>query len=159
MVCASILGVRCGKPREPEEILCGALRTLAVAIAVVALLGACGRYGGSAVRTIEDTGGTATASGTGSGTTAGVATSSPSQGLGRLYARIDVAAHALVTQDVCEINTLLEADQIDFTAISTLYSGGQASVNAGGSMRSLGGFRGQPRARRADLERLRLALR
>jgi hypothetical protein len=50
----------------------------------------------------------------------------------------DVAAHRLVVADLCPIGDLLDAG--DFTAVETIYRDGVNSVNADGSVRSVGGF-------------------
>lgn len=52
----------------------------------------------------------------------------------------DVSAHRLVVEDVCTINALLDEEQIDFESVATIYRDGEHSVNADGSVRSLGGF-------------------
>lgn len=63
----------------------------------------------------------------------------------------DVSAHRLVVADICAVNTLLDADPIDFAAIETLYRDGKSSVNADGSIRSIGGFAARD-DRNADLQ-------
>ena len=52
----------------------------------------------------------------------------------------DVSAHRLVTQDICDINALLDADPIDFEAVAAVYRDGANSVNGDGSVRTLAGF-------------------
>lgn len=140
-------------------------RTSSAALAIVAALtlAACGGDDGASVRDLgaEDGSksgsasgsGSASASGSGSGSASAPASGSGSASApasdaatgvaaadgGYLYAS-DVSAHRLVTQDVCEINTLLDADPIDFEAVATIYRDGAHSVNSDGSVRTIAGF-------------------
>lgn len=116
---------------------------------------ACGGDDGASVRDLggESGSGSASASGSGSGSAsapasgsasasapaAGGAAADPTVDGGYLYAS-DVSAHRLVTQDVCDINTLLDADPIDFEAVETIYREGSNSVNSDGSVRTIAGF-------------------
>jgi hypothetical protein len=52
----------------------------------------------------------------------------------------DVSAHRLVVEDICDINELLDADEIDFDAVAARYEDGEHSVNSDGSVRTLAGF-------------------
>lgn len=53
----------------------------------------------------------------------------------------DVASHALVVRDVCEINALLPKDApLDYAAIEKLYVEGMHSVKGDGSVRTIAGF-------------------
>ena len=53
----------------------------------------------------------------------------------------DVASHALVVLDVCEINALLPTDApLDYAAIEKLYVEGMHSVKGDGSIRAIAGF-------------------
>lgn len=52
----------------------------------------------------------------------------------------DVSSHRLVVEDICDINGLLDADPIDFDAVSGIYVDGKHSVNSDGSVRTLAGF-------------------
>lgn len=52
----------------------------------------------------------------------------------------NVAAHRLVSADVCEIKSLLDAETIDYSAIEEVYRDGGNSVNGDGSIRTLAGF-------------------
>ena len=51
-----------------------------------------------------------------------------------------MSAHRLVVVDVCEVNELLDAEPIDFSAVGAVYRDGGNSVNADGSVRTLAGF-------------------
>lgn len=82
--------------------------------------------------------GTGTATGTATGSADGDSAATDADG-GYAYAS-NVDAHRLVVKDICEINDLLDADEIDFAAIAELYEDGKNSVNPGGSVRSIGGF-------------------
>lgn len=84
--------------------------------------------------------GTATGTGTGTGTATGSADGSATDADGGYQYASNVDAHRLVVEDVCEINELLDADEIDFTAIAEMYEDGKNSVNSDGSVRSIGGF-------------------
>ena len=53
----------------------------------------------------------------------------------------DVASHALVVLDVCDINALLPKDEpIDYTAVKQIYEEGGNSVKGDGSIRTIAGF-------------------
>lgn len=121
-------------------------RSFLPALVVGALaLAACGSDDGADVRDLgADDGSTsesASASGSGSASApaAGDAATDPAVDGGYLYAS-DVSAHRLVTEDVCEINTLLDADPIDFEAVAAIYRDGANSVNSDGSVRTIAGF-------------------
>lgn len=121
----------------------------AVAAAVVLLVAACGDDDGATVRAIGSgsASGSASASGSGSGSGSGsatgvsgsAATADAGEDGGYEYAS-DVSAHRLVVLDVCDVNELLDADEIDFEAIAAVYDEGGRSVNADGSVRTLAGF-------------------
>lgn len=88
--------------------------------------------------------GSASAPSSGSGSASapasdGDATADPTEDGGYAYTS-DVAAHRLVSQDVCDINALLDVDPIDFDAVAALYRDGANSVDADGSVRTLAGF-------------------
>lgn len=119
-------------------------RLLAALVAGGLLFAACGDDDGAGVREIggEDGSGSGSASGSGSGS--GVASGSDSAGSveadgGYDYAS-DVSIHRQVVNDVCEINTLLDEDTIDFDAVEAVYVDGGNSVNSDGSVRTLAGF-------------------
>ena len=53
----------------------------------------------------------------------------------------DVAAHALVVLDVCEINSMLPTDApIDYATIEQIYAEGRHSLNSDGSIRTIAAF-------------------
>ncbi|HVL03878.1 MAG TPA: FEA1-related lipoprotein [Acidimicrobiales bacterium] len=52
----------------------------------------------------------------------------------------DVSSHRLVVEDMCEVNSLLDADPIDFDAVSAIYVDGKHSANSDGSVRTFAGF-------------------
>lgn len=117
------------------------------AVAVVALLGllasACGGDDGATVRDLgaEADAAPASASGSGSGSASAPAVdagATPGDG-GYEYAS-DVSSHRLVVEDICTVKELLDAEEIDFAAIESIYRDGEASVNSDGSVRSIGGF-------------------
>lgn len=115
-------------------------RLLAALVAGGLLVAACGDDDGAGVREI----GAEDGSGSGSGSASGVASGSSSAGSdeadgGYDYAS-DVSAHRQVVDDVCEINSLLDEDTIDFDAVETVYVDGGSSVNSDGSVRTLAGF-------------------
>lgn len=98
----------------------------------------------AACATESDTGtdtGTGTATGSGSASATGTADDSAATDADGGYAYAsNVDAHRLVVNDICEVNELLDADEIDFAAVSELYENGKNSVNSDGSVRSIGGF-------------------
>lgn len=56
----------------------------------------------------------------------------------------DVSSHRLVVEDICEINSELDADSIDFDSVAAIYVDGMHSVNSDGSVRTLAGFASAP---------------
>jgi hypothetical protein len=58
----------------------------------------------------------------------------------------DVAQHAKMSADVCDINAVLDASPIDFAAVGGIYHDGKYSTEANGSMRTLGKFAGESRS-------------
>lgn len=52
----------------------------------------------------------------------------------------DVSDHRLVSEDLCDINELLDAEAIDFAAVATVYRDGGNSVKGDGTVRTLAGF-------------------
>jgi hypothetical protein len=69
----------------------------------------------------------------------------PSAALGGYQPVSDVAQHARMSLDVCEINRLLEARPIDFAAVAAVYRDGKFSDESEGKKRTLGKFAGQSR--------------
>jgi len=138
------------------------MRQLVPLLVVGALVGsACGSDDGATVRDLGETeDGSASASGSGSGSASASASgsasgsaSAPASGSGSGSASSaaagedggyeyasDVSAHRRVTRDICEINSLLDADPIDFEAVEAIYRDGSNSVNSDGSVRTLAGF-------------------
>jgi len=83
-----------------------------------------------------------------SGTHSGDSESEPGVGsaeMGGYAPASDVATHALVVLDVQEINELLGAETIDFSAVKAIYEDGKNSVKSSGSVRTIAGY-----ARNAD---------
>lgn len=108
-------------------------RLAALLLAAVTILAACN------TETASDAGnGTGSGSASATGTADGTSGATDADG-GYAYAS-NVDAHRLVVEDICEINELLDADEIDFGAIAELYEEGKNSVNSDGSIRSIGGF-------------------
>jgi hypothetical protein len=58
----------------------------------------------------------------------------------------DVAGHARVSADVCDINALLDASPIDFAGVGRIYRDGRNSTEASGSQRTLGKFARESRS-------------
>ncbi len=139
----------------------------AALVATVMLLGACGTDDGGEVRNIDDPGGsvsvsasgtgsasgthTGSASGTHTGSASGSATGSPSGtvsasagpsgSMGAYMPLSDVASHAKVVLDICDINALLPKDEpIDYAAVKQVYEEGGNSVKGDGSIRTIAGF-------------------
>jgi hypothetical protein len=77
----------------------------------------------------------------------------PSGALGRYEPVSDVAQHARVSLDVCDINALLDADTIDYAAVSALYRNGRNSDEGEGVKRTLGTFARDARAAEDTLGR------
>jgi hypothetical protein len=70
----------------------------------------------------------------------------PSGPLGGYQPVSDVAQHAKVSADVCDINALLDASPIAFAAVEVIYRDGRHSTDGDGSKRTLGKFAREPRA-------------
>jgi hypothetical protein len=70
----------------------------------------------------------------------------PSGSLGGYHPVSDVAQHAKVSADVCDINALLDASPIDFAAVGAIYRQGRYSAEAGGSKRTLAKFASESRS-------------
>ncbi len=69
------------------------------------------------------------------------ATEGASGAMGAYQPVSNVALHALVVLDVCEINSMLPTDApIDYAAIERLYVDGKHSVASDGSLRTIAGF-------------------
>lgn len=111
-------------------------RTAAAFVVVGLILAGCGDDDGGTVSGSASTSGTSSATGTRS--QSGVA--APSGELGGYQPVSDVAQHAKVSEDVCDINALLDASPIDFAAVGAIYGEGKYSVEGDGSKRSLGEF-------------------
>ena len=131
-------------------------RSLTVAAALIFGAAACGNNDdGASVRDLSEEEGSTSDSATGGSANGSASASAPASGSasagstttgetvdgdgGYTYAS-DVNAHRLVTDDICDIKELLEADPVDFAAIETIYRDGVHSVNSDGSVRSLAGF-------------------
>lgn len=70
----------------------------------------------------------------------------PSGALGGYQPVSDVAQHAKMSLDVCDINALLDSSPIDFAAVGAIYRDGRHSTEANGSKRTLGKFAAEPRS-------------
>jgi hypothetical protein len=70
----------------------------------------------------------------------------PSGPLGGYQPVSDVAQHARVSADVCDINALLDKRPIDFPAVGNIYRQGRHSVETGGSKRTLAKFATESRS-------------
>lgn len=77
----------------------------------------------------------------------------PSGALGRYEPVSDVAQHARVSLDVCEINVLLDANPVDYAAVAALYRNGRHSDEGEGVKRALGKFAAGARAAEDTLGR------
>lgn len=64
----------------------------------------------------------------------------PSGPLGGYQPVSDVAQHARMSLDLCEVNRLLDARPPDFAAVASLYRQGRFSDESEGAKRTLGGF-------------------
>ena len=64
----------------------------------------------------------------------------PSGALGGYQPVSDVAQHARMSLDLCEINGLLDARPVDFAAVAAIYRQGKFSDEKEGVKRTLGGF-------------------
>jgi hypothetical protein len=69
----------------------------------------------------------------------------PSGALGGYQPVSDVAQHARMSLDLCEINRLLDARPVDFGAVATIYRQGKFSDESEGVKRTLGKFAGESR--------------
>ena len=99
--------------------------------------GATGSASGSATGSVSGTTGSGTASASG----VSAPSSDVSEAMGAYQPVSDVASHALVVLDVCEINGLLPKDApIDYAAIEKIYVEGVNSVKGDGSVRTIAGF-------------------
>jgi len=77
----------------------------------------------------------------------------PSGAIGGYQPVSDVAQHARISLDVCEIHRLLDARPVDFGAVATLYRQGRHSDESEGVKRTLGKFAGESRAAEDTLGR------
>ncbi|HEV3364951.1 MAG TPA: FEA1-related lipoprotein [Acidimicrobiia bacterium] len=77
----------------------------------------------------------------------------PSGPLGGYQPVPDVAQHARVSLDVCEINRLLDAQPVDFAAVAAVYRNGKFSDEKEGVKRTLGKFAGEARSSEDTLGR------
>lgn len=85
----------------------------------------------------------ASATGSGSASPSGPSASAggPSGSMGAYKPLSDVASHARVVLDVCDINALLPKDEpIDYAAVERIYEEGGNSVKGDGSIRTIAGF-------------------
>ena len=69
----------------------------------------------------------------------------PSGALGRYEPVSDVAEHARMSLDLCEINGLLDAEPVDYAAVAALYRNGKNSDESEGVKRTLGKFAAEGR--------------
>ncbi len=118
----------------------------AAAVALTLVAAACSSDDGAEVRNLNET----EEAGSGSASAGGSASASaPSESAidggsvdaeaGYSYAS-NVDAHRRVTLDVCEIKDLLDADPIDWQAVTERYVEGGNSVNGDDSVRTVAGF-------------------
>ncbi len=70
----------------------------------------------------------------------------PSGALGGYQPVSDVAQHARMSLDVCEVNRLLDASPVDFAAVAAIYRQGRFSDEKEGVKRTLGKFAGEARS-------------
>ena len=77
----------------------------------------------------------------------------PSGALGAYQPVSDVAQHARMSLDVCEINRLLDVRPVDFVAVAAVYRQGKFSDESEGVKRTLGKFAGESRAAEDTLGR------
>jgi hypothetical protein len=77
----------------------------------------------------------------------------PSGAIGGYQPVSDVAQHARMSLDVCEINRLLDARPVNFTAVADIYRQGRFSDEKEGVKRTLGKFAGEPRGSEDTLGR------
>ncbi|MXZ68913.1 MAG: hypothetical protein F4Z17_08050 [Acidimicrobiia bacterium] len=103
---------------------------------------ASGTHTGSASGTHTHTGSASgSATGSPSGSPTGTASAGPSGSMGAYMPLSDVASHARVVLDICDINALLPKDeQIDYAAVKQIYEEGGNSVKGDGSIRTIAGF-------------------
>jgi hypothetical protein len=69
----------------------------------------------------------------------------PSGALGGYQPVSDVAQHARMSLDVCEVNRLLDARPVDFAGVAAVYRQGRFSDESEGVKRTLGKFAGESR--------------
>ena len=77
----------------------------------------------------------------------------PSGAIGGYQPVSDVAGHARVSLDLCEINGLLDASPVNFGAVAAIYRNGKNSDESEGVKRTLGKFAGEARAAEDTLGR------
>lgn len=77
----------------------------------------------------------------------------PSGPIGGYQPVSDVAQHARMSLEVCEIHRLLDARQVDFAAVAAVYRQGRFSDEREGVKRTLGKFAGEARAAEDTLGR------
>lgn len=77
----------------------------------------------------------------------------PSGALGGYQPVSDVAQHARMSLDLCEINGLLDASPVDFAAVAAIYRQGKNSEEKEGVKRTLGKFADDPRGAEDTLGR------
>ncbi len=118
----------------------------AVAVALTLVAAACSSDDGAEVRNLNESeeaeSGSASSSGSASASApsdAAVDGGSVDAEAGYSYAS-NVDAHRRVTLDVCEIKDLLDADPIDWQAVTERYVEGGNSVNGDDSVRTVAGF-------------------
>jgi len=118
----------------------------AVAVALTLAIAACSSDDGAEVRNLNETeeAGADAASASGSASASAPSNAAIDGGsvdaeAGYSYAS-NVDAHRRVTLDVCEIKDLLDADPIDWDAVTERYVDGGNSVNSDDSIRTIAGF-------------------
>jgi hypothetical protein len=77
----------------------------------------------------------------------------PSGPLGEYQPVSDVAQHARLSLDICEINRLLDTRPVDFAGVAAIYRNGKFSDESEGVKRTLGKFAGESRAAEDTLGR------
>jgi hypothetical protein len=77
----------------------------------------------------------------------------PSGALGGYQPVSDVAGHARMSLDLCEITGLLDANPVNYAAVATIYRNGKNSDESEGVKRTLGKTASEPRAAEDTLGR------
>jgi hypothetical protein len=97
--------------------------------------------------------GSSTQSGAASASSATEAPATPSGALGGYQPVSDVSQHAKMSLDMCDVNSLLDTNPIDFAAIGVIYRDGRHSSEASGAKRTFGKFAREPRSAEKLLSR------